>query len=120
MIATQRRTVWKNQLMMETLVRQLFPSHLVLTNTRSFLDGLELDCFIPDLKLAFEYDGRQHFEHVPVCHRDDNSFEELRRRDREKDVLCRERGITLIRMRQVEPLNQEVLKAKLAAAGFWN
>ena len=46
----------------------------------------ELDIYIPTLRLAVEYDGHQ--------------WHKSAKRDLEKDLLCKENGITLIRIRE--------------------
>ena len=43
-------------------INYLFPNEEIVFHDRKTLNGLELDAFIPGLKLAFEYMGRQHFE----------------------------------------------------------
>lgn len=53
-----------------------------------FLDGKEIDIFIPTIKLGIEYDGgRWHSEEA---------------KDTEKDKKCRENGIRMIRIREPE------------------
>ena len=52
----------------------------------STLGSKELDVFLPDLKVAIEYDG-------VAWHKDSN-------RDYKKDILCKKHGITLIRIRE--------------------
>ncbi len=54
----------------------------------SFLGTMELDVYIPELKLAVEYDGPHH----------DKGIE----RDTRKNRLCAENGIELIRIREKE------------------
>ncbi len=53
---------------------------------------MQLDVFVPELSLAFEYQGRQHFEDVfrfaPQKHYAD--------RDLEKRIACKYANITLI------------------------
>ena len=62
------------------------------------LQGLELDGYNEDTKIAFEYDGKQHIEEVPFFHRKKDSFSKLRERDRLKDQLCIENDIYLVRI----------------------
>lgn len=56
---------------------------------------MELDIFIPSLKLAFEYQGIQHFK-------DENFLERKMKtkvryeKDREKKKACQKYGITLV------------------------
>ncbi len=62
-----------------------------------WLGRLELDGFNPRLKIAFEHQGRQHYELVPFFHRGGN--EDLiaqQVRDQTKAKLCTEQEIDLI------------------------
>jgi len=56
---------------------------------------LELDGYCSDLKLAFEYQGRQHYEYIPLYHKY-RSLSELKKMDSRKRKICKERKITLI------------------------
>ena len=53
---------------------------------RTVLDGKELDVYIPSIPAAVEYDGAQ--------------FHKNGKRDKEKNQLCAEKGILLIRIRE--------------------
>ena len=57
--------------------------------------NLELDMFNPTLKLAVEYNGRQHKEFIKEW-MDAEGFEDQQWRDREKAILCQKNGVTLI------------------------
>jgi hypothetical protein len=54
--------------------------------------GIQLDVYIPSLNLAFEYQGEQHYS----SHYLYGSPEIIQRRDQEKQMKCKEAGITLI------------------------
>jgi hypothetical protein len=58
--------------------------------------NLELDCFCGELKLAVEYNGRQHYEYVPFFHKNKEDFLNGKYRDELKRRMCRDNGITLI------------------------
>jgi len=58
--------------------------------------NLELDGYCEELKLAFEYDGRQHYE--PWNKNKPEELIEVQKRDKLKDKLCKENDITLIRI----------------------
>lgn len=61
------------------------------------LKGLELDGYNKDLKVAFEYNGKQHYKYVPFYHRNGiKDFIEQHFRDVIKKQLCSENGIELI------------------------
>ncbi len=86
---------WKS----ERMCREIFQSFMGYNFPKKrpeFLQGLELDGFCKELKISFEYQGRQHYEDIPFFHRTENSLEELQERDRLKKELCQKNGITLI------------------------
>lgn len=58
--------------------------------------NLELDCFSESLKLGLEYNGRQHYEYVPVFHKSRADFHNQMYRDQIKKKLCYDHGIDLI------------------------
>lgn len=58
---------------------------------------LELDGYEEELGVAFEYDGEQHFKAIPRFG-GEISYERTKKRDAIKDILCRERGVFLIRI----------------------
>lgn len=57
---------------------------------------LQLDGYNDELRLAFEYQGAQHFQYVPWFHATRADFENQVRRDAEKIALCRSQGIDLV------------------------
>jgi very-short-patch-repair endonuclease len=64
-----------------------------------FLNGLELDGFNEKLKLAFEYDGEQHYKFVPYYHKNGISdFIKQQERDERKIKLCKDNNISLIKI----------------------
>lgn len=66
--------------------------------------NLELDGFCEHIKtpigkgLAFEMDGRQHSEYTPHFHKSKNEFVYQTKKDHWKNLKCKEKGITLIRI----------------------
>lgn len=89
-----------------------------------WLCGLELDGFNEEFKIAFEYDGRQHSEYVPLFHNNNpEEFKDQQNRDGKKDILCREHGIKLFRIphtynaRDPEAL-EEYISDMLLTAGY--
>ncbi|EFA83458.1 hypothetical protein PPL_03606 [Heterostelium album PN500] len=63
-----------------------------LLRYRSTNTGFQLDFYCSELKLAFEYQGKQHFLDTPLF----GDAKIYRDRDTEKRVICRELGIKII------------------------
>ena len=81
--------------------------------------NMELDCFNEDLKLAVEYNGRQHYEYTPYFHPTRDAFYNQKYRDKLKRIYCTERGITLIEIPYTQLNNlEEWLKAELIKCGY--
>jgi hypothetical protein len=78
---------------------------------------MQLDIFYPDLMMAFEYDGKQHTEYTKYFFRNKSKFNYLQECDALKDRLCKDLGITLIRINFNEKLTAENLKSRISKAG---
>jgi len=78
---------------------------------------LELDGYNHGLRLAFEHQGRHHYQREPnFFHRKKTTFKKQLSRDRRKDRLCQKNGVRLVKIPEVGwkfPLNRlrdEVIK----------
>lgn len=62
---------------------------------------LRFDFYLPDYKIAIEYDGKQHFEPIAFYKTQNavDEFEGVKRRDAIKTKYCKENGIRLIRIK---------------------
>ena len=59
--------------------------------------NLELDYYCEELKLAFEYNGEQHYKYRPRFHNNNiENFYKQQERDKFKEQRCKEEGIYLI------------------------
>ena len=58
--------------------------------------NLELDGYCDDLKLAFEYQGQQHYEFVEHFHKTPEDFVNRQKLDRIKLKLCKDHEISVI------------------------
>ena len=58
--------------------------------------NLELDIYNEELKLAIEYNGRQHYDFVPFFHKNREAFLNQKYRDEIKRMKCKDNGIKLI------------------------
>lgn len=58
--------------------------------------NLELDCYDPELKIAVEYNGEQHYKFNKFFHSNKEAFENQKYRDYMKREMCLKNGIKLI------------------------
>ena len=77
---------------------RLVVSCTLIENDRTILNGKELDIYIPDRKLAFEYDGLYWHK--------DNGSDNDRNRHLFKTELCESKGIHLVHIFENEWLNK--------------
>jgi len=92
----------KSEEIARTTFRQLFgaefkkrrPAWLVNDRGRQ----MELDGYEPELGIAFEYQGRQHFENVGI-YRMGSRLSERIQDDQRKRKLCKKHGVKLIELR---------------------
>lgn len=95
------------------IVEKLYPSNIIFKHHRpKWLNGLELDVFLPELKLAFEYQGQQHFYPIKAWG-GLKILKELRLRDEKKRKICSEVGIKLIEVDYTEPLEENYILKKI-------
>jgi len=102
---------WISEMQLYNLVKNAFPEaqHHV---TPEWLRPQHLDVFVPSKKLAFEYQGKQHFEPIDFFGGEE-SFERQKKLDRRKLQKCKSNGVLLIYWQYDEPINQQVLAEKL-------
>jgi hypothetical protein len=86
------------------------PTFLMNENGRP----LELDGFCFELKLAFEYDGEQHY----FPRYGEHNFNKTKKYDSLKDELCKKEGITLIRIPYTVKNKEEYIKKELINGGI--
>ena len=109
-------------------IRKLFKNEEIMVHSRRTLSkwnlgALELDIYLPNLKLAFEYMGRQHYDKkyfISLCkaNRIPEEFDYQQYKDRCKKKLCKMKGITLIRVKYDEKLSEQLVLSKLKYANF--
>ncbi len=101
------------QRQLRELVKEYFPNAI----DEYEIDGQRIDVYLPDEMLAIEANGEQHYRFCPYFHKTEEDFKKQQYLDKEKERKCKERGITLIRIRYDEELSVKTILAKLMRKG---
>jgi hypothetical protein len=108
---------WISETILFHIVESLYPEKEILRHYRpKWLEGLELDIFVPEEKLAFEYQGIQHFIAVERWG-GQKQLEKQREHDARKKRLCKEFEIRLICINYDDPLTNEFVENVIINAG---
>lgn len=95
------------------IICELFPGKEVRRHYKDeWLEGLILDIYIPSLKLAFEYQGEQHFISFEYLG-GESTMELSQLRDEQKVELCINNGVKLVVINYDEPLTIEYIQKKV-------
>lgn len=101
-----------------------FPGYKFVSDRPAFLTNpktgfpLELDCYCAPLKLALEYNGKQHYEFCKKYHRRKQDFLDQKARDQLKIQLCKIHGVKLIVVPYTELNLASYIKSQLEKLGF--
>ncbi len=107
---------WISESILFNVVRRLLPDDTILRHHRpDWLEGLELDIFIPARMLGIEYQGQQHFHSVSVWG-GDTALKSQQQRDARKAELCAGHGVRLITVDYTEPLDETHVAERLRVA----
>jgi len=80
----------KCRYVLQSVFKKPFPK------SRSAISGYEIDGYCEELKIAFEYHGRQHYTHIKHFHKTDYEFNKQIKRDETVRIKCLKKGIRLI------------------------
>jgi hypothetical protein len=105
--------MWVNETIMFKLLKEIFPKSDVIQHYRgSELEGLELDVFIKNKKIGFEYNGLQHYKPVKLFG-GKKGLIGVKERDKRKKLICQKLGIKLIIIRYDEVVSKNLIKDKI-------
>ena len=107
------KRVFRQEEKLLKILQEIFSDEYIKRHDRKVLKGLELDFLLREIRLAFEYDGEQHFDKKLCEEVFKSDFDALQKRDRKKDKLCKKKNITLIRIKYDEPLTKTYIKKKI-------
>ena len=104
---------WVSETLLYNIILKLYPDQEVQRHHRpDWLEGLELDIFLPKLRLGLEYQGQQHFHPIEAWG-GEQALHELKERDTRKEKLCRQLGIFLVAIDFTEPLTIEHIRSRI-------
>ncbi len=99
------------------IVREIYPNQRVeFEHNVAERGGLYVDIYLPRLHIAFEYDGIQHFEFVEHFHGNQQGFIQARKRDLQKNTVCEDLGIALVRVAYDESMTKDNVMSKIEEA----
>ena len=120
----------KSQNELREIIGQIFPSVNIFQNYRGFdwlrnKKKMEIDIWVPKLKIAIEYDGRHHFSPVEFGGMSKEkavlAFKEMRNRDRKKESLIKKHTNEIkhfIRFSYKEEINKDYVMHILREHGI--
>ena len=95
------------------LVAKLFPNTTIRREASPpWLGQQRLDIYIPDLALAIEHQGEQHYRPIGGFGGEEG-FAKARERDERKSSLCLANGVTIVEVRFDDPLTLPSLRSRL-------
>ena len=106
---------WLAEANLLRIVQALYPQHEVLHQASpDWLGRQRFDIFIPELSLAIEYNGQQHY--APIEHfGGQRGFEATQQRDQDKRDKAAEAGVALVEFRYDENLSPEHVAQRIHA-----
>lgn len=104
---------WLNETFLFKLVSLVVaPAEVVHHYRGRELQGLEIDVWIPSLRLAIEYQGEQHYQ--PLEHwGGQDGLDRRIANDRKKRQLCESLGYALIEFQYTETISEEIVHKRL-------
>ncbi|WP_226386344.1 hypothetical protein [Staphylococcus sp. Marseille-Q1834] len=104
---------WTSETTMFKIVEDIFHEYQCKRHFRpNWLQGLEIDIYIPKLKLGFEYNGIKHYEALEHWGGETQLLKQ-QRYDQIKQDLCEENDVKLITIKYDEPLSKEFILSKI-------
>jgi hypothetical protein len=104
---------WVSEVELLNMIRDIFPTDEVVHQASpEWLGQQRFDIFIPELNVAIEYQGRQHYEPVAFFGGEEG-FLRTQKRDALKAELCTENGIDLVYFRYDETITCELVESRI-------
>ena len=111
----QANTIWQHETQLADLVKTLYPD-AIRELSPSWLGGQRLDIYVPSKRIAFEYQGEQHYQPVKM-YGGAVGLVKRQRQDRRKRELCAANNVILFEWKYTLPITMEILQKELARFG---
>lgn len=104
---------WVREEELFQLISKLFPTKTIRREASpKWLGQQRLDIYIPELALAIEHQGEQHYRPIDVFG-GEPAFANTQKRDQRKRALCEGNNVTVVEVRYDEPLTLTSLRSRL-------
>ncbi|OIQ84985.1 hypothetical protein GALL_331780 [mine drainage metagenome] len=104
---------WVSETELYYRVKKLFPEVESTQHGKlSWLGRQHLDIWLPDLQVAIEYHGEQHFRSIDFFG-GEAAFEKVRERDARKRALCAQNGVRLIEIAYDADVTDDALRSMI-------
>lgn len=102
-----------SETILTNIISNIYKSSKIIKHYRPvWLEGLELDIFLPQENIGFEYQGQQHFYPIKAWG-GEPALQSLRKRDQRKREICLNLGVKLIEIDFTEPLEAGYILNKI-------
>lgn len=104
---------WKSEYELFLLIKKEFTDAIYQYRNSKLLNLQSFDIFIPSKKIAFEFQGIQHYEPISFFGGEE-AFNHRKNLDLQKKKICETNNIKLIYWKYDEPISKIILNNKLA------
>lgn len=104
---------WVNETLLFNYIKLLFPKYQVQREASPhWLNKQRFDAYIPELSLAIEYQGEQHFNSIGLFGGDEG-LKKTKLRDKEKFNKSKENGVEIIYFSYKDNLSEKLVSQRL-------
>ena len=104
---------WVNETLLFNYISLLFPQHTVQREASpTWLNRQRFDIYIPELNLAVEYQGKQHYVAVGLFGGEDG-LKKTKERDKEKLKLSKINGVDIVHFSYKDNLTEKLVVSRL-------
>lgn len=104
---------WVREALLYRVLQELFPDQIILREASpQWLGRMRLDMYLPDLGLAVEHQGEQHYRPISAFG-GEASHARVMERDKLKRELCRANGVSVVDVRFDAPISKAAIGKRL-------